>query len=54
MTLLLQLINSFVDTGRHRLYRNLLHHVDHSGVIGLLTHSVKEEVDQALKLQACL
>ncbi len=47
--LLLQLINCFTDSGRHRMYRSLFHMVGHSGVLGLLTHSVKEEVDQALR-----
>jgi len=31
--------------------RSLFHSVDHAGVLGLLTHNIKNEVDQALKVQ---
>lgn len=44
------LLTKFEERGRHRLYLKLFHHLDHSGVKGLLTHAVKDEVDSALKV----
>ena len=49
MALLSQFIASFSNHGRYRLYKHLLHQVEHAGVQGLLIHLVKEEVDAALK-----
>ncbi len=40
----------FTAEGRHKLYSHLLHTVCHGGVVGLLVHSVKNEVDTALKV----
>ena len=53
MSLLLSLVNIFTADGRHKLYSSLLHTVSHYGVMGLLIHSVKNEVDNALKVE-CL
>lgn len=35
-------------------FRSLFHSVDHAGVLGLLTHNIKNEVDWALKVQGVL
>ena len=50
MSLLMRLIHIFTADGRHKLYSHLLHTVCHGGVVGLLVHSVKNEVDTALKV----
>ena len=34
--------------------RSLFHSVDHAGVLGLLIHNIKNEVDRALKVQVVL
>ncbi|XP_064396448.1 glomulin-like isoform X2 [Halichondria panicea] len=49
VSLLMRLIHIFTADGRHKLYSHLLHTVCHGGVVGLLVHSVKNEVDTALK-----
>ena len=35
-------------------FRSLFHSVDHAGVLGLLIHNIKNEVDRALKVQVVL
>ena len=51
VSLLMRLIHIFTADGRHKLYSHLLHTVCHGGVVGLLVHSVKNEVDTALKVR---
>ena len=45
-----QMMSRFEARGRHRYYRLLLHNISHSGVRGLLVHTVKNEVDNASKV----
>ena len=42
------LIRKFDASGRHKFYQRLLRTASHSGVRGVLVHSVKEEVAEAL------
>lgn len=48
-----QLLAKFEESGRHRYYRSLFRQVSHSGIKGLLIHSIKNEVDSALKEVPC-
>ncbi len=54
MSLLMRLINIFTAGGRHKLYSHLLHTVCHGGVVGLLVHSLKNEVDTALNVRGVM
>ncbi len=50
MAALNNIINVLSVPGRHKLYTSLLHTVSHGGVLGLLVHGIKNEVDTALKV----
>ena len=46
-------MDCFDSRGRYKLYDILLHEIKHTGICGLLIHSLKEEVNSALTLQVC-
>ncbi len=54
VSLLMRLINIFTAGGRHKFYSHLLHTVCHGGVVGLLVHSLKNEVDTALNVRGVM
>ena len=43
-----------MSSGRYRLYKRLFIELDHSGVLGLLVHQVKEEVMSAIEVSICI
>ena len=49
-----KLINCFVSSCRYRLYKRLFIELDHSGVLGILVHQVKEEVMSAIEVSICI